>query len=183
MIRRLLAVAFVLALSGVAQAQSLKPPAGPVILTITGEITQTNRGPFDEQKDAFFKNQQVAFQRAAAFDLAMLEALGMRTVEADYPQGGALHKFEGPLLRDVLKAVGAGGRVVKVAALDGYNQEIELRELEQWPILLAVKQDGAYLGIGGFGPTRIVFPRRDVPALADRNDDTWVWAVVHITVE
>ncbi|HEX2116063.1 MAG TPA: hypothetical protein VHM01_16780 [Alphaproteobacteria bacterium] len=180
---RLFAVVLVLAWSGLAHAQSLKAPSGPVILTVSGKIAQTNRGPFDEKKDAFFKNQQVTFQRAAAFDLAMLEALGMRSVEADYPQGGALHKFEGPLLRDMLNAVGASGRVVKVAALDGYVQEIELREIEQWPILLAVKEDGAYLPLGGFGPTRIVFPRRDVPALADRNDDKWVWAVVHISVE
>jgi len=183
MIRRLLAVALALALSGAAQAQTLKAPSGPVLLTVTGAVANTNRGPFDETKDIFFKNQQVTFQRAAAFDLAMLEALAQRTVEADYPQGGPLHKFTGPLLRDVLKAAGAAGKVARVLAVDGYNQEIELHEIEQWPILLALKQDGAYLGLGGFGPTRIVFPRRDVPALADRNDDKWVWAVVHIEVE
>jgi hypothetical protein len=183
MIGRLLAVALVFALGGTAHAQSLKAPSGPVILTVTGKIAQTNRGPFDETRDAFFKNQQTTFQRAAAFDLALLESLGQRTIEADYPQGGALHKFQGPLLRDVLKAVGATGRTVKVAALDGYNQDIPMSEIEQWPILLAVKQDGAYLGLGDFGPTRIVYPRRDVPALADRNDDKWVWAVVHIAVE
>ena len=180
---RLLAVALVLAWTGAAHAQSLKAPTGAVILTITGAIAQTNRGAFDANKDALFKNQQVTFQRAASFDLAMIEALGMRTIEADYPQGGVLHKFEGPLLRDVLKAVGANGNVIKVAALDGYVQEIEMREIEQWPIQLAVKQDGAYLALGGFGPTRIVFPRRDIPALANRNDDKWVWAIVHITVE
>lgn len=183
MIGRLLAVVLALALGTAAHAQSLKAPTGPVILTVTGKIALTNRGPFDEPKDALFKNQQVKFERAASFDLAMLEALGTRAITADYPQGGALHKFEGPLLHDVLKAVGASGRTIKVAALDGYSQEIDMTELEQWPILLAVKEDGAYLALGGFGPTRIVFPRRDVPALADRNDDKWVWAVVHIDVD
>ena len=183
MFRRLLAVVLVLAWSGGAYAQSLKAPSGPVILTVTGNIAQTNRGPFDEAQDLFFKNQQVKFQRAAAFDMAMLEALAQRTVETDYPQGGPLHKFQGPLLRDVLKAVGANGRAIKVLAIDGYNQEIELREIEQFPIILAVRQDGAYQPLGGFGPTRVIFPRRDVPALADRNDDKWVWGVVHIAVE
>jgi hypothetical protein len=183
MIGRLLAVVLVLAFGTTAHAQSLKAPTGPVILTVTGRIVQTNRGPFDEVNDALFKNQQVRFERAASFDLAMLEALGTRTVTADYPQGGPLRTFEGPLLRDVLKAVGATGRVVRVAALDGYFQEIDIQELEQWPVLLAVRQDGAYLALGGFGPTRIVYPRRDVPALADRNDEKWVWAVVHIDVE
>lgn len=183
MIGRLLAVVLMLAFGGGAQAQSLKAPAGPVILTVTGKIAQTNRGPFDAAQDIFFKNQQVTFERAAAFDLAMLEALGSTAVTTDYPQGGRLHKFEGPLLRDVLKAAGAQGRAVKILAIDGYNQEIPMSEIEQWPVLLAVKQDGAYIPLGGFGPTRIVFPRRDVPALADRNDDKWVWAVVQIAVE
>jgi hypothetical protein len=183
MIGRLLAVVLMLASGTAANAQSLKAPAGPVVVTVTGKIAQTNRGPFDEAQDIFFKNQQVKFERAAAFDIAMLEALGQRTITTDYPQGGPLHKFEGPLLRDVLKAVGADGRAVKVLAIDGYNQEIEMREIEQWPILLAVKQDGAYIPLGGFGPTRVVFPRRDVPALADRNDDKWVWGVVQIAVE
>lgn len=131
MIGRLLAVVLVLAFATAANAQSLKAPIGPVILTVTGKIAQTNRGAFDESKDIFFKNQQVKFDRAAAFDIAMLEALSQKTIEADYPQGGALHKFQGPLLRDVLKAVGADGRVVKVLAIDGYNQDIDMREIEQ----------------------------------------------------
>jgi hypothetical protein len=183
MLSRLLAIAILLAWSGTALAQSLKAPAGPVMLTVTGKIAQTNRGSFDEARDGLFKNQQMKFERAAAFDLAMLEGLGMRVVQADFPQGGPLHSFEGPLLRDVLKAAGADGTVVKVSALDGYTQEIEMREIEQWPIILAVKQDGAYLGLGGFGPSWVVFPRRDIPALADRNDDKWIWAVALIAVE
>jgi hypothetical protein len=183
MVRRLLAIVILSAWCGAATAQQLKAPAGPVILTVTGKIAHTNRGPFDEKADAFFKNQQVTFARAAAFDLAMLEALGMRTVRADYPQAGPLHSFEGPLLRDVLKAVGASGDTVKVSALDGYTQEIPMRELEQWPVILALKQDGAHLALGGFGPSRVVFPRHEIPALADRNDDQWVWGVVHIVAE
>jgi hypothetical protein len=181
--RRLFAVALLLAWSGAALAQSLKAPTGPVMLTVTGKIAQTNRGPFDEKADALFKNQQVKFERAASFDLQMLEALGMRAVQADFPQGGPLHRFEGPLLRDVMKAVGAGGRAIKVSALDGYTQEIPMSELEQWPVILALKQGGKPLGLGGFGPSWVVFPRHEIPALADRNDDQWVWGIVHIAVE
>src|SRR5688572_19892448 len=103
MLRSLLALAVLCIWSHAAPAQSLKAPTGPVILTVTGSIAQTNRGPFDEKRDAFFKNQQVKFERAASFDLAMLEGLGTRTVRADFPQGGPLYSFEGPLLRDVLK--------------------------------------------------------------------------------
>ena len=45
-------LAILLAWSGGAFAQSLKAPPGPVILTVTGKIAQTNRGPFDEKRDA-----------------------------------------------------------------------------------------------------------------------------------
>ncbi len=180
---RALAVVLLLGGAGVASAQTLESPSGPVILTVTGRIAQTNRRPFDGSRDAFFKNQQVTFERAAEFDLAMLEALGMRKVQADYPQGGPLHIFEGPLLRDVLKAAVAGGATIKVSALDGYTQEIPVAELERWPIVLAVKRDGKYLALGGFGPSWVAFPRKDVPALADRGDEQWVYAIVHIAVE
>lgn len=180
---RLFAAVLVALTSGVAFAQGMKVPSGPVVLTVTGKIAQTNRGAFDPDRDGLFKNQQVTFQRAAAFDLAMLESLGMRTVRADYPQNGPMHSFEGPLLRDVLRAVGATGTTISVSALDGYTQEIPLTEIESWPVILAVKQDGAYLGLGGFGPAWIVFPRRDVAALRDQDDAKWVWAVIHIDVE
>jgi hypothetical protein len=181
---RCLLIAAALVVSTVsAHAQSLKAPTGPVILTVTGKIAQTNRGPFNPDNDLLFKNTHVTFERAASFDLAMIEGLGLRSIQADYPQGGPLHTFEGPLLRDVLKAAGANGSLVKVSALDGYTQEIPMSELEQWPIVLAVKRDGAYLALGGFGPSWVAFPRRDIPALADRNDDKWVWGIVHIAVE
>src|SRR5687767_12982211 len=52
MIRRLLAVAILLGWSGGAFAQPLNAPSGPVMLTVTGKIAQTNRGPFDEKRDA-----------------------------------------------------------------------------------------------------------------------------------
>lgn len=183
LVGRLLAVMLVTLMAGAAAAQGLRAPTGPVILTVTGKIAQTNRGPFDAERDGLFKNQQVTFQRAAAFDLTMLESLGTHTIRADYPQNGPMHSFEGPLLRDVLRAVGASGATVKVSALDGYTQEIDRKEIDSWPVLLALKQDGVYLGLGGFGPAWVVFPRQDVAALRGQDDANWVWAVVHIDVE
>ncbi|HEX6957078.1 MAG TPA: hypothetical protein VF194_03760 [Ferrovibrio sp.] len=55
------------------------------------------------------------------------------------------------MLRDVLKAAGApdarhGGRAVKVFALDGYGAEIPMAEIDKYPILLAFKADGRWLG-------------------------------------
>ena len=125
------------------------------------------------------------FERAASFDLAMLEGAGHSApCSADFPQGGPLHSFEGPLLRDVLKAAGPDGNVrSRSPRSTATRRRSQVRELEQWPVILALKQDGAYLGLGGFGPSWVVFPRHEIPALADRNDDLFVFAIVHIAVE
>lgn len=181
--RRLLALILLVGAAAPAWSQTLGKPTGPVVLTVTGKIAATNRGPFDPARDGLFKNTKTSFERAAEFDLAMIEKLGLRAVRADFPKGGTVHRFEGPLLRDVLKAAGASGAVAKIAALDGYAQELDMREIDSVPVILAVKRDGAYLGLGGFGPAWVVFPRLDVAALKDQDDAKWIWAVIHIDVE
>lgn len=84
----------------------------------------------------------------------------------------------------MLKAAGATGQTVKVYALDGYGAEIPLSELRQYPVLLALKADGKYLGLGGRGPTWVVYPRDDRhPALKSHDDAKWVWSALRIEVE
>jgi hypothetical protein len=167
-----------------AQAADLAQPKGPVVLTIHGKIANTNRGPLNEFEDAFFKFGSVSFDRAAQFDLAMLEKLGMTSLTVKYDTWPRAYKFEGPLLADVLKAAGATGQTIKVYALDGYGAEIPLSELRQYGVLLALKADGKYLGLGGRGPTWVVYPRDDKhPALKSHDDAKWVWSALRIEVE
>src|SRR3546814_10602164 len=111
--RRIIAFAVALLLTTgfatVAPAADLPQPAGPVVLTIHGKIANSNRGPVDTFMDAFFAFGNVKFERAAAFDRAMLEQLGMHRVSVKYPTWPVGVDFEGPLLRDVVKAAGATG--------------------------------------------------------------------------
>ena len=46
--------------------------------------------------------------------------------------------------------------------------------------VVALARDGKALGIGGFGPTQIVFPRAERADLADMPDDWWIWQIYHI---
>ncbi len=166
----------------------LLPPAeasdtvGPVILTVAGNIEETNRGPLDEFEDAYFNTQEVEFDKAYVFDLASLEDLGTRKIRTGYPDWPKSFEFEGPLLSDVLKAVGSRGTVISVRAIDGYASEIEVTELEKYPVILALKKDGKHLGIGSRGPLWVVFPRDDYPELAEQDDAKFVWAVYYIDV-
>ncbi len=176
----LLALCFALS----AQAADLAAPKGPVVLTIHGKIENTNRGALNEFEDAFFKFGNVTFDKAAQFDLPMLEKLGMKTLTVKYDTWPKAYKFEGPLLADVLKAAGATGKSIKVYALDGYGAEIPVSELQQYGVLLALKADGRYLGLGGRGPTWVVYPRDDKhPALKSHDDAKWVWSALRIEVE
>lgn len=182
--RALLAILFGLCLATSAYAADLAKPSGPVVLTVHGNITNTNRGALNDFEDAFFKFGNVSFGKAAEFDLIMLEKLGKKKRTVKYDTWPKAYAFEGPLLRDVLKAVGAKGKSVKVYALDGYGAEIAMTELQQYDVLLAVKADGRYLGLGGRGPAWVVYPRDDKhPALKAQDDAKWVWSAVRIEVE
>lgn len=189
MLRSLLTAIFAICVTLSAQAADLVQPKGPVVLTIHGRIANTNRGALNEFEDAFFKFGNVTFDKAAQFDLAMLEKLGMKSLTVKYDTWPRAYKFEGPLLADVLKAAGAfdekqGGQTIKVYALDGYGAEIPLAELRQYDVLLALKADGKYLGLGGRGPTWVVYPRDDRhPGLKSHDDAKWVWSALRIEVE
>jgi hypothetical protein len=167
-----------------ARAADLPAPAGPAILTVAGAVDRPNRGPVDPFADAFFAFHEIAFDRAAEFDLAMLESLGMHEIRAHYPNWPGPSTFEGPLLADVLAAAGAGGQTLRAVALDGYASEIPLADLAKYQVVLALKRDGRYLGIGGRGPAWIVYPREDHPELQAATDDAGLaWAAFVLMVE
>lgn len=177
-----------LSLSALAAAVTLAlaPPAmaeGPVFLTVTGAVESPNRGAMDPDRDKLFLFNDATFEAAAEFDLEALGALPQVTVRTDFPQGGEMVEFSGPLLADVLEAAGATGETVTVQALDGYAVEVPLEEMVAKGAVVALTRDGRPLGIGNFGPTQIVFPRADRADLADMPDDWWVWQIYHIRVE
>ncbi|MBE0530419.1 MAG: hypothetical protein IH626_06285 [Rhodospirillales bacterium] len=156
---------------------------GPVVLTVAGAIANANRGPVDPFDDGFFNSGQIAFDKAAAFDIVDLQALGVKRLEVRYPDWPKGFVFEGPLLGDVLAKAGATGKVVRVQALDGYAAEIPMEDIRKYPVVLAIKRDGRFLGIGDRGPAWVVFPRDDYPEFKAQDDSKWVWAVYYIHVE
>ena len=156
---------------------------GTVILTVTGSVANANRGAYDPDVDKFFGYNEVEFSSATQFDFEALEELKSVKVNADFPKGGDVWEYEGPLLSDVLDAAGASGETVFLQALDGYTIEVPRAELEALGAVLALKRNGKAFSIGGFGPTQIVFPRADREDLSDMPDDNWIWSIYHISVQ
>lgn len=177
----LVAVGIMTLATGLAQAELAKP-TGTVVLTVGGAVKYPNRPPFNAFDDAFLKTHEYSFTSAAAFDIAMLEKLGMvktRIKAAPWPRAVTL---EGPRLVDVLIAAGWTGNKITTVALDGFAVEITAAELAAQDWILALKADGAYLGIGGHGPAWIVYEVPDGKA-SEMDEARWPWAVFYIAAE
>jgi hypothetical protein len=139
-------------------ADALAPPRDRVILSVTGRIERANAPD------------------RADFDRAGLERLGMTEIvtSTDWTQGKK--RFEGPLVRDVLTAVGASGTSVYAVALNGYRFEIPVADFARYPVILALKSDGQYMSVREKGPIWIVYPQDQHPELDNAaTKNKWIW--------
>lgn len=119
---------------------ALAGPKDKTILTISGKISVAN-------KDG-----------AAAFDLAMLEAMGLVPIETMTPWYTSKVKFEGVPMTKLLKAVGATGDKLTVSALNDYKTEIPVEDFEKFGTILALKRDGQYMPVSDKGPLFVIYP-------------------------
>tara|TARA_R110002012_G_scaffold103266_1_gene243151 strand:+ start:461 stop:1006 length:546 start_codon:yes stop_codon:yes gene_type:complete len=163
-------------------AGAIDPPRSTPLITVFGNVSQTNRDAFAPERDLYFKHLGITFDRAAVFDAEMLAALPQSEIAADFPAGSATRRFSGPRLADLLKAVGADGSTVTVTAIDGYAAEIPMADVARFNPIFAIAEEGAPLALGAYGPGFVVFPRLDDPALKGMVDDFWVWGVIAISV-
>jgi hypothetical protein len=145
--RSLLGASFLLSIANPGQAQSLAAPAGRVILTISGNITQRNTAD------------------SAQFDLAMLEALGTQSFSTTTPWYNGPVTFEGVPMARLLREVGASGTTLTAQALNDYSTDVPMADFEKYPALLAFKRDGSYMPVRDKGPLFIVYPYDSDPAL------------------
>lgn len=152
------------------------------ILTVYGEIGTVDRGPVDPVTEPLFRTFGIEFDAACLFNWASLKRLDQHVVETDYPAGGPMRSFSGPLLRDVLDIADVRGDMLTVTALDGYQREISMERLREHDVILALEMDGRPMPLGGFGPAMLVWPRGSDPELAGMADDDWLWGVFAIEV-
>jgi hypothetical protein len=184
------AAAGALPLAGRAAAASqLAPPDGPALLTVTGNIAESNRGPFDPALDQMMHKHGVSFRKAYVFDDAALRALPARTIKPTLEYDGKPHTLRGPLLEDVLARAGAklGHHTVLVLrAVDGYNVELLLGLAHAQRFIVATHVDGKPMPLGGLGPLWAVYDADRVPDMAKlplgQRFAACPWALYHIVV-
>jgi hypothetical protein len=138
-ISRTLACALAWALA-IAPALALDKPAGPAVLTISGNVTQANSG------------------KEAVFDMKMLEKLPQKTFSTQTPWYPNPVSFTGPLLRDVLAAAGAKGNKIMAVALNDYKTEIPFDDATKHDVIVARLMNGRPMPVREKGPLFIVYP-------------------------
>ncbi len=126
-------------------ASNLPSPEGPVVLSITGSISKTNNA------------------KSAEFDMAVLEALPVSTMETETPFSKGEYVFTGVQFSDFMSHIGASGTQVELIALNDYRVNADLDQLIEHGAMIAYKRDDAYMSIRDKGPLWIVFPWSDDP--------------------
>ena len=153
-----------------AQAAPSSARTGPGLLTVTGAITRSNRGPLDPALDQLMVKHGIKFDKAWEFDAAMLARLPTVTIQPTLEYDAKTHKLSGPLLSSVVGAAGvaAGASVMLIMrALDGYTVAVSLADANRYRMILATTLDGVPMSIGGLGPLWAVY---DADRLADFKD-------------
>lgn len=112
-------------------------------------------------------------------DLAELSKLPRYRLLTDSPWEEGQQEFEGVLLRDVLALLRlSDAKAVIIYAMDNYSQRIPREDWVDYPTLLALRADDAFLTRRNQGPTRLVYPVLDHPELDNPvHKNRWVWLI------
>jgi hypothetical protein len=147
-------------------AVSLEAPAGPVVLTVTGRLTQANSG------------------QQALFDMKMLEKLPQHSFSTQTPWYPKPVTFTGPLLRDVLAAVGAKGSKIVAVALNDYKTEIPFDDVTKHDVIVARLMNDRPMPVREKGPLFIVYPFSAKPELrAEIYYNRAAWQLARLQVQ
>ncbi len=158
--------ALALAGAGAGPARALEPPSAAVVLTISGQVRNPNDG------------------KQAQFDMPMLERMPQTSFSTRTPWYSQARQFTGPLLRDVLRAAGAHGSVLRARALNDYRVDIPFEDPQRFDIVIARLLDGAPMPVRDRGPLFVVYPFDSVPELRNAvyySRSAWQLRAIEVT--
>lgn len=133
------AVAVAFTVSAVA-AEGLSEPSGDVLLTIRGDIAETNG------------------DGVARFDRPMLEAMPSITFSTSTIWTEGTQEFTGVPLSAILDSVGAAGDTALATAINDYAVQIPRDDWGDAAPIVAYEMNGAPMSVRDKGPLWIVYP-------------------------
>ena len=173
-------IAALCALSVSAAGQDRAPK--DIVLTVSGTIGESNRGPLDPKKDSLLALNKIEFNKAFAFDRPTQLSLEQGTVTVQPPEFDKPATFKGPLLREVLGHIEAAKLKITVVAINGFSGWLSPEDIDRSDWILALEADGVPLGIGQQGPLWLINTRAEGEKPGEDGRGRWVYAVFYMRV-
>ena len=121
-------------------ANGLDAPAGPIILTVSGEISVTNA---DDK---------------AAFDRRLLARLPPTTIETSTIWTEGVQTFTGVSLHTLLDELDARGNQIHAHAVNDYMVTIPIEDAKENGPIVAYLRNGEIMSLRDKGPLWIIYP-------------------------
>ncbi len=121
-------------------AKALDPANGQVVLTINGQISETNAGD------------------TAQLDLNMLKKLAPETFETTTIWTEGVQTFTGVELIDLMEEIGASGTQLRATAVNDYAVDIPISDAIEGGPIVAFQRNGEDMSLRDKGPLWIVYP-------------------------
>ncbi len=121
-------------------AETLPPPTGEVILSVTGDISVRNDGD------------------SAVFDMDMLRGMGEVTFATTTPWTEGVQEFTGVSLHTLAERLGVASGSIKATAINDYAIDIPVTDAVEGGPILAYLQNGKPMSVRYNGPLWLVYP-------------------------
>lgn len=142
-------------------------------------------GSAAQAEEVLFKVHSKDGSHALDVTAAELAKMKMHRYKAVLPGGtGQMQDVGGPLIREIFAAAGITGTKITARALDGYELDIPMEDVQNYDVVAAVEVDGKPLSVRDRGPAWIVYPTVDHPELKDAlYEARSVWQLKELIVE
>ena len=165
-LRSLLAALLVLSGLLCAPAFALEVPTERPVLTISGAIGITNAGA------------------VARFDMKMIESLPQHSFTTRTPWFDRPVQFTGPLLSDIMAAVGAQGSSILAMAINDYTITIPMDDTRTYKVIVARLLDGKPISVREKGPLFVIYPfDSDATLRASTYYERSIWQLKSLEVQ
>jgi len=145
------------------------PRKGPGLLTISGAVGKSNRGPVDPLLDQLMVKHKVSFDKAFVLDADALARLPSVKIKPTLEYDAKTHTLSGPLLASVLESVGvAPDAMLGMRAVDGYVVPLKMADARSYRMIVATEMDGMPLVLGGLGPQWAIYEADTLAAFKDK---------------
>ena len=156
----------IVAPASIGPTDAIPTPSGEKVLAISGLVAAKNGDD------------------ALSFDIPTLERLGLVEYSVNDPWLKDTFTYTGVLMSDLLKYAGTfhTAQSVHIVALDDYQVDIPIADIDKWPILLATRSNGEYLSVDNFGATKIIYPYGSHSIDKTSHNDLWIWSLKSMEV-